>query len=225
MVFMLSSSLFSPENRQKDNQAQVEHFFVLRPKKEHDFFYQMFFFNKILEYRIEFQWCMCRHECPVRHHWFSWGLDIDEETSHYLKQKWPGLMTYMCVTRPQRCKQLLYICKGIGIKPLSFDNVFSPDSRYEHEKNWWSSGRSRYTLSGPNPRPFTSTYILCFLHHCRTLFLNNICRIPEPVDSSLLIRRPHVIHCVYPIQQFYYYRIRPQVCLSHVLFITKLRSY
>ena len=42
-----------------------------------------------------------RLKLTIFQHWFRWWLDVDQATSHYLRQWWSSLLTHICVTRSQ----------------------------------------------------------------------------------------------------------------------------
>ena len=63
-----------------------------------------FSWRKILVFRFKFHWTLFLRVESTCQHWFRYWL----VTSHYLNQWWHGLMTHLCVTRPQWVNLFLY---------------------------------------------------------------------------------------------------------------------
>ena len=47
-------------------------------------------------------------ESTIFHHWFRQWLGAGQPIGHCLNQRWPCLLTHICVTRPQRVKVLAH---------------------------------------------------------------------------------------------------------------------
>ena len=89
-------------------QQQLHHLNTLRPR-QNDRHCEDHIFKRIFLIEI---YCICirnslkyiyvsRVQLSSCQGWFRWCLGAEQATSHYLKQYWHGLLTHICVTRPQ----------------------------------------------------------------------------------------------------------------------------
>ena len=89
-----------------------EHFNTLRLKQNCRHFADDIFkcsWMKMYEFRLRFHWNLfLRLELTISQHWFRWWLGANQATSHYLSEPiMVGLLTHICVTRPQWVELLL----------------------------------------------------------------------------------------------------------------------
>ena len=65
-------------------------------------FSNAFSWMNCFEFPIKFDWSLfLRVQLTITQHWFRWWLGAEQTTSHYLNQRWPRLVTPICVTQPQ----------------------------------------------------------------------------------------------------------------------------
>ena len=65
-----------------------------------------FYWPKMFQLWLNFHWTMfLKFQLTINQHWFRQWLGAEQATSHYLKQRWPSLLTYICVTLPEWVEQ------------------------------------------------------------------------------------------------------------------------
>ena len=65
-----------------------------------------FHWPKMFQLWLNFHWTMfLKFQLTINQHWIRQWLGAEQATSHYLKQRWPSLLTYICVTLPEWVEQ------------------------------------------------------------------------------------------------------------------------
>ena len=105
----------------------------LRPRRNRlnftDDLFNAFSWLKMYKFRSEFIWTLfLRFQLIIKQHWFRWGLSGDQTTSHYLNQKWPSLLTHICVLRHQWFNTSGIYLRSLGT-PGVIDSYYSMSSK------------------------------------------------------------------------------------------------